>query len=271
MLWEELTAKQFPISVRETRGVCLLPIGVLEKHGNHLPVGTDMFTAQALCKKAAETEASVVFPYYFLGQIAEARHYPGCISASHRLLMDTLLEMCDEIHRNGFHKIIIVSSHGGNGYFLPFFVQEMPRLGKSYNVYTWFCGQMKEQQREIICELAKTEELGAHAGLSETSVMMHLRPELVRMENVNPGESKAQGRLAQLKENGVITGFSWYADYPYHFAGDPRTASAELGKVIFDIMCGNLVEIIRAVKADDASEKMIKEFKKNCSASQPLN
>jgi creatinine amidohydrolase len=261
MLWEELTAKQFPNSVKEAKGVCILPIGVLEKHGDHLPVGTDMFTAQVLCKKAAEMETSIVFPYYFLGQIAEARHYPGCISASHRFLMDALLEMCDEIHRNGFQKIIIVSSHGGNGYFLPFFVQEMPRLSKAYNVYTWFCGQMKDQQRKTICELAKTEELGAHAGLSETSVIMYLRPNLVHMDNVNPSESKSQGRLAPLKERGVVTGFSWYADFPYHFAGDPSAASAELGKVIFNIMCENLIEIIRAVKADDSSEKMIKEFK----------
>jgi creatinine amidohydrolase len=261
MLWEELTAHQFPNSVKEAQGVCILPIGVLEKHGNHLPVGTDMFTAQALCKKAAEAETSVVFPYYFFGQIAEARHYPGCISVSHRLLMDALLEMCDEIHRNGFNKIIIVSSHGGNGYFLPFFVQEMPRLGKAYNVYTWFCGQMKEQQRKTVCELAKTNDLGAHAGLSETSVMMHLKPDLIHMEKVNPDESKNQGRLANLKEKGVVTGLNWYADFPYHFAGDPSTASAELGKVIFDIMCKNLAEIIRAVKEDNISEKMIKEFK----------
>ena len=99
MLWEELTAKEFPDCVKESEGICVLPIGVLEKHGNHLPVGTDMYTGQAVCKKAAEMEKSIVFPYYFLGQIAEARHFPGCISASHRLLMGALREMCDEICR----------------------------------------------------------------------------------------------------------------------------------------------------------------------------
>ena len=260
MLWEELTAKKYPLCVKECGSVCLLPIGVLEKHGNHLPLGTDMYTGQAVCKKAAEIEASIVFPYYFFGQISEARHYPGCIAASHRLMMDALLEMCDEIHRNGFKKIIIVSSHGGNSHFLPFFAQEMPRLDRNYNVYTYFIGHIKEEQRRAICDFAQTTDLGAHAGLSETAVIMHLRPDLVDMSAQDPMESRSLGRLAELRDKGVFTGFNWYAEYPYHFAGDPSLASAELGKMIFDMMCNNLAEIIRAVKEDEISEKMIREF-----------
>jgi creatinine amidohydrolase len=260
MLWEELTAKDFPGSINDSGSVCLLPIGVLEKHGNHLPVGTDMFTGQAVCKKAAETEKSIVFPYYFLGQISEARHYTGTIAASHRLMMDALLEMCDEIYRNGFKKIIIASSHGGNNHFLPYFAQEMPRLDRAYNVYTYYIGHLKEDQNRIICDFAKTEDLGYHAGLTETSVMMYLKPDLVYMDAQDPNEGRSFERLADLRKKGVYTGFDWYAEYPNHFAGDPSPASAELGRMIFYMMCENLAEVIRAVKADEASEKMIREF-----------
>ena len=261
MLWEELNAKQFPESIRDSGSLCLLPLGVLEKHGNHLPLGTDMYTGQAVCKKAAEIETSIVFPYYFLGQISEARHYSGTISASHRLIMDALLEMCDEIHRNGFKKIIIVSSHGGNSYFLPFFAQEMPRLNRDYSLYTYFLGHVKEEQRRIIRDFAKTTDLGSHAGLTETSVMMHLRPDLVDLGVQAPQEGRSLERLAGLRDKNVFTGFNWYAQYPCHIAGDPSPASAELGRIIFDMMCENLVEIIREIKADETSEKMIKEFK----------
>ena len=261
MLWEELTAKRFPECIKESKGVCLLPIGVLEKHGNHLPVGTDMYTGQAVCKNAAEMEKAIVFPYYFLGQISEARHFTGTIAASHRLMMDALLEMCDEIHRNGFKKIIIVSSHGGNNNFLPFFSQEMPRLDRDYCVYTYFIGHMKEEQHRIIRDFAKTSDLGSHAGLSETSVIMHLKPDLVDMDAQNPKEGQCLNRLAELRKRSVFTGFNWYADFPYHIAGDHSAATAELGALLFKMMCENLAEIIQEVKADDTSPKLINEFK----------
>ncbi|MDR0442497.1 MAG: creatininase family protein [Treponema sp.] len=261
MLWEELRANQFSDCIRMSGGVCLLPIGVLEKHGNHLPLGTDMYTGTAVSKRAAEIEPSVVFPYYFLGQISEARHYAGTIAASHRLLMDSLLEMCDEIRRNGFSKIIIASSHGGNAHFIPFFLQEMPRLNRDYNAYTYFIPELKKEQTRAICDYAKTEDMGYHAGLTETSIMMHLRPDLVKMDAQDPHEGSNHNRLADLRERGVDTGFNWYAQYPRHIAGDPSPASSELGKMIFEMMSENLAEIIRLVKADNVSEKMIKEFR----------
>ena len=260
MLWEELSAKKFKESVDESSGVCLLPIGVLEKHGDHLPVGTDMIIGREVCKKAAETEKAVVFPYYFLGQIAEARHCSGCIAASHKLIMKALLEMCDEIHRNGFKKIIICSSHGGNIHFLPFFLQEMPRLERQYNAYTYFMADYKSEQIAAITDFAKTGDLGDHAGLTETALIMHLCPDLVDMKAQNPKDSESKGRLENLRKAKVFTGYNWYAQYPHHFAGDPGRATPELGKIIFDICCGNLCEIIREVKADNLYEKMNTEF-----------
>ena len=260
MLWEELTAKQFPLAVSESQGVCLLPLGVLEKHGNHLPLGTDMFSGQGVCKKAAEMEKAVVFPYYFFGQISEARHYGGCIAVSHQMMMDSLLFMCDEIHRNGFKKIIIVSSHGGNNHFLPFFAQEMPRLDRDYCLYTYFIGHLREDQRKTLQEAAGTKDLGSHAGLSETSMMLYLRPDLVHMEEQDAEEGRSKDRLKELRALGVYTGFNWYAEYPHHVAGDHRQAQAELGKMQFDMICGNLAEIIREVKADTVSEAMVREY-----------
>jgi len=261
MLWEELRSDKFKESIKESEGVCLLPIGVLEKHGNHLPVGTDMIIGQAVCKKAAETEKAVVFPYYFLGQIAEAKHYPGCIAASHKLIMKALLEMCDEIHRNGFKKIIICSSHGGNGHFLPFFLQEMPRLERRYSAYTFFLAKYKDEQEKKIASLAKTNDLGFHAGLTETALIMHLRGDLVDMKAQDTKEAASLDRLKNIRKLGIFTGYNWYSQYPYHFAGDPAPATAELGKIIFDMSCDNLREVIKEVKADNEYENMNTEFK----------
>ena len=260
MLWEELSAKKFSQSIDECGSVCVLPLGVIEKHGDHLPLGTDMLVGQAVCKRAAEMELAMVFPYYFLGQICIARHYRGCVAVSHRLQMDALREICDEISRNGFKKILIASSHGGNRNFLPYFAQEMPRLNRDYGVYIYSIGNLKPEQRKIVSDEAGTADLGQHAGLGETSVIMHIRPELADLSAANPAESLSQGRLDPLKEKGLFSAFGWYGDFPHHFAGDPGRSSPELGKKIFDMDCSNLAEAIKALKAEKTAEKLIREY-----------
>lgn len=260
MLWEELSAGGFEACVNKCDGVCVLPIGVLEKHGNHLPLGTDMYIATAVAKKAAEISPAVVFPYYFLGQIAEARHVKGTLAASHRLIMDALLEMCDEIHRNGFTKIIILNGHGGNEFFLPFFAQQFPALNRPYAVYTRFVHCYTNEQIKEIESHCNGSQVGDHAGFSETSLMMHLRPELVHLEKQDVSESVSMERLKELRELGVFTAFDWYAEYPHHIACDPSKAAAGYGKFIFDIICGNVVKVIDEVKSDKMSAKLIDEF-----------
>ena len=260
MLWEELTAKKFEQAAKDCGGVCVLPIGVLEKHGNHLPLGTDMYAVAAVCAAAAKLEPAIVFPYYFLGQIAEARHYPGTIAASHRLIMDSLLEMCDEISRNGLKKILIMSGHGGNAHFLPFFAQEMPRMDRDYSVYTTYVGNTTEDQRKKIVSAAGSDDLGFHAGLVETAMMMHLRPHLVHMGEQDPAEGRNLNRLPGIGGAGLFTGFNWYANFPSHFAGDPSPATPELGEMIFNMSVENTVAAIRAIKADEVSGQLTKEY-----------
>ena len=260
MLWEELTGEDFGKGVEECGGVCILPIGVIEKHGDHLPVGMDMYSVTAIAKKAAEISSAIVFPYYFFGQISEARHVPGCLAPSHKLIMDSLLEMCDEISRNGFKKIIILSGHGGNMYFLPFFAQMFPGMNRSYQVYINSAHMLSSEQVKDIQNRAGVTDLGSHGGFKETSVLLHLRPDLVHMDRIKVKESENMGRLKSLEEKRIYTGFNWYSSYPHHFAGDPSASTAEYGKYIFDIMVSNAVNVINTVKADDVSLKLISEY-----------
>ncbi|MFR3404684.1 MAG: creatininase family protein [Blautia faecis] len=77
MYWDELTADHFAEAVQETK-VCVIPMGVVEKHGSHLPLGTDMIIGRTIAEMAAKIEPFVIFPYYCFGQINEARHVPWC-------------------------------------------------------------------------------------------------------------------------------------------------------------------------------------------------
>ncbi|MCL2362685.1 MAG: creatininase family protein [Defluviitaleaceae bacterium] len=263
MRWEELSSKEMKQLAVDSGGVCILPIGCLEKHGDHLPTGTDMYIGRAIVEQAAKVEKALVFPYYFMGQASECTHYVGCIGASHELILSSLLEMCDEISRNGFKKIIIYNSHGGNIHFLDFFAMKMAGLQKDYVVYISGVWSLTDESQQKIYDVAGTTDLGEHAGLGETSVMLYLRPDLVHMDRQDSTRGYRQNKLPYLKKYRVFSGLKWYSDFPEHYAGEHSNATPELGKLIVDVSRNNLCEIIRNVKADDVTLALYKEYNAN--------
>ena len=80
--WEELTAPDFVKAVTQSGKVCILPLGVIEKHGPHMPLGTDLIDVRATVIEAVKEEYAVVYPEFYAGQINEPRHQPGTISYS---------------------------------------------------------------------------------------------------------------------------------------------------------------------------------------------
>ena len=123
MNWERLRAEEFKSAVERSGGLCVLPIGCVEKHGQHLPLGTDIIAARAVVEQAAQMEEVVVFPNaMWLGDVMELHSqkdpfttgYEGFIALNPKTLLTVLEELCDEMARNGFRKILIVNNHGGN-------------------------------------------------------------------------------------------------------------------------------------------------------------
>src|SRR6266571_8734819 len=90
--WEELTAADFRQAIKQSKGTCLLPFGILEKHGPHLPLGTDLLNVRYVSLHAAAQEYAVVFPEYYFGQIFEAKHEPGTVAYSLELQLKLLQE-----------------------------------------------------------------------------------------------------------------------------------------------------------------------------------
>ena len=88
--WEELTAPDFRQAIQQAKGTCLLPFGILEKHGQHLPLGTDLLNVRYASLQATSQEYAVVFPEYYFGQIFEAKHEPGTIAYSMELQLRLL-------------------------------------------------------------------------------------------------------------------------------------------------------------------------------------
>jgi len=93
MQWENLTAPDFAAAVEESQGVCVLPLPCIEKHGEHLPLGTDFFIGMEAARRAAEIEPAIVFPPFYLTQILEAKHQPGTIAIGGHLMLQLLEAM----------------------------------------------------------------------------------------------------------------------------------------------------------------------------------
>src|ERR1700730_8795934 len=107
--WEELTAGDFRSAIQQSQGTCLLPFGILEKHGPHLPLGTDLLDVRYAALHAAQQEYAVVFPEYYFGQIFEPRHEPGTVAYSRGLQLQLLQETTDEMERHVCTEVIMVN------------------------------------------------------------------------------------------------------------------------------------------------------------------
>jgi creatinine amidohydrolase len=260
--WEELTGPDFVSAIHQAQGVCVLPFGIIEKHGPHLPLGTDLINVRFVTEKAAQQEYAVVFPAYYFGQIAEARQQPGTVSYNAHMQLDLLQETTDEMARNGCKKIVIVNGHGGNEHLLPFFAQVQMQMPHDYVVYIYRWPGTKAADRPY-----KAGPTDFHAGEGETAHTMISAPGLVHMDRAQ-SESGADQARQHLPE-GVYTGIWWYARFPNHYSGDGSLATKELGEYDTKAEVGAIADVIRAVKADDASAKLQQQFYED--AKHPLD
>src|ERR1700723_4569739 len=174
--WEELTAPDFVQAIHQSQGVCVLPFGIIEKHGPHLPLGTDLLDVRFAVMNAVKQEYAVVFPQYYFGQIFEAQQQPGTVAYSLATQLTLLQETVKEMARNGCKKVVIVNGHGGNENLLPLFAQAQLASPRDYVVYVFGLPQA------VPGGPAKKTKLDMHAGEEETSLMLVARPDLVHMD-----------------------------------------------------------------------------------------
>ena len=259
MHWEELTGDQFPEAVTTVAGVCLLPLSCLERHAHHLPLGTDMYIGHELCRRAAALEPAIIFPDLIFTQILEARHYPGTVALDPELLLRLLDNVCREIARNGLKKIVLVSTHGGNWHFVRYFAQAQLGQPHDYVVYVANPPLLPEDQERI--EGQWEAAVDGHAGESETSLMLAIRPELVQMDTLaDDGEGMPLERLKALSDLGVYTGIWWYGDHPTHYRGDGRLGTADKGEQVLATRARALAAAIRLIKRDGETQRLQNEF-----------
>jgi creatinine amidohydrolase len=259
MRWEELTSDEFPGAVAQAESVCLLPLSVIERHAHHLPIGTDMYIGRDLCRRAAELEAAVIFPDFIFTQILEAKHCAGTIAIDSAVFLTLLENVLREIARNGLKKIVIVNAHGGNGSLIHFLAQIQLQSQRDYAVYVAEPPLSEEDRAAVRGQWSTTVD--GHAGESETSAIMTIRPDLVRGDQLrSDGEGMPLGRLQPLRDMGINTGIWWYADHPTHYRGDGSAGTAEKGEVYLAARARALARAIRLIKDDTETMRLQNEF-----------
>lgn len=256
MQWEQLTSSEFKQAAKDT-GVCIVPLGVVEKHSEHLPMGTDCYISHKISSLAAEKEAAVVYPSFFFGQINEARCFPGTITIPPLLLMELLMSVLDDIGRNGFKKIVLYNGHGGNNHLIGYLAQSSLWEQKPYELYIPMRRMTPEGQKEW--QNLKESTVDGHAGEDESNLMLGLFPELVQLEKVP--EKPVGMPLNRFKDlPATYNAIWWYANYPEHYAGDGSKATPEKAQKIVNFYVDYLAQFVAMVKADETIPALTQEF-----------
>ncbi|MGV0626126.1 mycofactocin biosynthesis peptidyl-dipeptidase MftE [Mycolicibacter minnesotensis] len=213
--WTELT-DQLPGRVV----TLLVPIGSTEQHGPHLPLDTDTRIAQALASAAADRLAGAgagcdwtVAPAIAYGASGEHQSFAGTISIG----IEALIHLLVEYGRSACcwaQRVLFVNGHGGN---VPALIEAVHRL--------------RGEGREVAWLPCAASDSDAHAGHTETSLLLHLSPGVVRLGQARPGNSAPLAQLLPAMRSGGVGAVSALG-----VLGDPTTASAEDGRRIFTEM-----------------------------------
>jgi creatinine amidohydrolase len=251
--WEELTGPDFVQAIHQSQGVCVLPFGIIEKHGPHLPLGTDLLDVRFAVMNAVKQEYAVVFPEYYFGQIFEAQQQPGTVAYSLGTQLTLLQETVKEMARNGCKKVVIVNGHGGNESLLPLFAQAQLANPRDYVVYVFGLPNKNVPGRPAL-----KSKVDMHAGETETSLMLVARPDLVHMDRATEESGADQKRLSL--PGSVYTGIWWYARFPNHYSGEGADGNKELGEFDQKTWSSQIAAAIKAIKADTESLTLQNQF-----------
>jgi len=237
-LLEELTWPDVAGLIEDGDRLAVLPVGATEQHGRHLPLSTDSEIATIICRAAAERTAVLVLPTLRVGSSgAHTDKWPGTLSLSPRLLIEIVIELAGWVRASGFRKLLIVNAHVGNAAPLRVAVDEVRAEGAlRVGLVNWY-----ELTAEISAEVtADADDWHAHA--AETSLMLHLRPELVRRDDIRDDPDRTAGlvfsyTVAETSVDGLT--------------GAPSRATAEAGARLFEVAVAALVDRIERAKVEE--------------------
>jgi creatinine amidohydrolase len=247
MRWEELSVPEIEALDRD-RTVLILPVGSVEQHGRHMPVGTDTILATALATEAAArlTGRVAVLPPPWYGFSLHHMRFAGTVTLSAETMLALVEDIVGSVVAHGFRRILILNGHGGNGGIIDVLASKLGnRHYRSARIasLTYF-----HLARETIAELRESRLGGmGHACEFETAMMQHVRPDLVHIEKAtimypDPGSSYLTTDL--LGGSAVRTYLDFGDLSPTGTLGDPSLATPEKGRRFFEACTEAIVHFV---------------------------
>lgn len=224
------------------RTIVVFPIGSVEQHGWHLPVGTDYLIAEAISKELAtrETEGfeALLFPSLQFGLNAEHTGFCGTVTFPARLILEILEQQARVMAESGFRYFAFINTHGGNTALLEIFVREFKAAHPECHMtsFQYFTHGFFDALRSTI---ENPIGVDVHAGELETSILQYFSPELVdfnvppevlKERNCKSGELPKFWLTRDLSASGIM--------------GDATLARPDKGKIFFDYICDSLYSAI---------------------------
>ena len=273
--WLYRTAGDFDELRKAACDTCVIPMGCVEKHGIHLPLGTDIIHSSHIAYMASQLETVCVFPDFVFGDVPEA--FPNMPAGSITLPVDTemllLEQLCEQIARHGYRKILVYNGHGGNGPWLSTFLRKLANKQRNFVLATCMmklpvphkmAEMILEKGRGCIPELStededlilKYHEQGmkiGHGCMSETAFVMGVAPEAVHLDLLGIEDGQSTHVADYFAEAGLsIRCGGFERNYPNRFGGDdPVGCNERIAKAALRLEAERLAHAIKVYKEDE--------------------
>ncbi len=235
--WQDLTMPEFE-AARDQLQTVILPVGSVEEHGPHLPLGTDTFHALEVARRVAELRPVLVAPPVFYGICRSTREHPGTVSISGDTLRALLKDLGREFHRQGLRRLVFISGHAG-GTHMCALVEAGEALLTEFADLRVAVVNVLDLLREVLTarpDLIKTKG-DSHAGEVETAIMLAAHPHLVK--GSAPAEWPGFPKYELVRDKRRY--------WPGGVWGDPGRATAAQGEEILAAETLRLVQLIDAL------------------------
>jgi creatinine amidohydrolase len=255
MLLQEMTWQEIDALNRST--VVVATFGAMEQHGTHLPMETDALIGQEISRRldAACNQRLLVLPTQWLGLSLHHMSFSGTLTTSVETYLAMAFETLGSIARAGFRKILVINSHGGNVSALDLVLTKC----REAHPNTRIVGVTYWNAAATGLASIRESSIGGmgHACELETSLVLAVRPDLVRGQRIAPDGRQAVSEFAgkDMLKGGSITVSRHFSEISqYGAVGDPRTASAEKGERFFTAIIDRLAELVSEIESGRIDE-----------------
>ncbi|UTF55681.1 creatininase family protein [Natronosalvus rutilus] len=256
--WAGKTAAEIKAIAEEDGSILVLPVGSIEQHGPHLPVSTDTICADALAHEGAKLVMDeipiLIGPAQWAGNSPYHVGFPGRIDVTFSKLVEFYEEMASSALETGFDALLFLNGHGGNHNAIG---GASKAIGLDHPDIEVLAITYFGLAADFIDEIRDSKPGGMnHAGELETSIMMHLRPDLVRgdlIEGANLDEPYTHA-YDDMFVGGPLSVHRLEEEYSENGAvGNPEFASAEKGKEIFEKLCTEMRILFEEIYEQNAN------------------